>query len=656
MSRLHLDFETFSESDIKKEGGWRYSLHPSTLMLCLVWAFDGGGGSLLLPGDPLPAMVVRHVIDGGEVAGHNVGFEYQIWNNVCVRLYGWPPLKPEQLIDTAAKAAYYGLPRDLARCAKALGLSKKDEAGRKVVLKLSRPRRPSKKNPELRWTPVTAPDDFAILYEYCRQDVKVEREIDKALPDLPPSEQGLWLLDLKINERGINVDLPLVDRIIDLHGKYKTALEEECVDLAGAKSSQRDQIMAYAKSCGYPLMGYDKATVAAALEDPRCPAHVADVLNIRAESGKTSISKFKAYKAATCDDGRLRGMFLYHGAGTGRWAGRIVQLHNLARGKLKDIKSAVFFVEQGFIEVLKVLYEYPTIVFGSLIRAVLIPSLGRVLFVTDYSGIEARVVQWLARDADALDVFRSGRDVYIVMAMDIFNKGYAAIDPEGDERYLGKKAILGLGFQMGKDTFKGSCEDDGRSVTDELAAKTVNGYRKKHKKLVQLWDDIEKSAVKCVTTGQDQMVNDLLSFRMRGDWLQMKLPSGRYLSYFKPTIEEKETPWGEVKQALHYWSTDGVAKVYRKTSTYGGKLIENATQGVARDIMCTGMMRIDQAGHDIVGHVHDEIIVDQFRDKFSVAEMEKLMCDLPRWGKHPTDPRLNLVIQAKGKIMERYQK
>ena len=654
MRRLHIDFETFSEVDIRKAGHWKYAKDRSTRVLCMSWAFDEDPVRIWIPGGFFPGGIHNHVARGGEVAGHNVGFEYAIWNHVLADQFGLPLLKPEQLIDTAAKAARMSLPRSLADCAKALGLSEKDETGRAVMLQLSQPRRPSKNNPDTRWTPEAVPHKFQQLYDYCIRDTVVEREIDHALPDLPPAEQKLWVLDLKINERGLNIDLDLVDTILEMNDQHREALEAECVSLIGCRSSERDTVLDRAKMHGYPLPGYTKQEVAAAVADPRCPDKIRRVLEIRQETGKTSIAKFAAFKNATCADGRLRGMFLYYGAGTGRWAGKIVQLHNLARGIASDTGVLVDLIRHRDTSILDMVYGSTSDAFSSAIRPVIIPSPGNELVVTDYTGIEARQVQWLARDEDALAIFRTGVDGYKAMAAEIYGVPYDQVTKP--MRFIGKKAILGLGYNMGVETFIESCAADGVFISQELAERAVKAYRALHTDLVDLWRDIEYAAKASVRGRREVEVNDLIHFEMWKDWLFMHLPSGRPITYFKPTLEVKKTPWGQEREQIHYWTTDSVTRKFRKNSTYGGKLVENATQAVSRDILAMAMYRLDRMGHNVVGHVHDEIIADVPIGSLPVCEMERIMCHVPRWGRRSDRPELDMVVQAEGSILQRYQK
>ena len=336
--KLHLDIESYSECDLKRAGAYRYAEHPSTEVLCFAYAFDDELVDLWTPGEPLPPRVVEHIKSRGQVRAHNAQFERVVLNGVAGQKIGFPFIDIGQTVCTAAKCRAHGLPGALANAAEALGTRPKDGAGRIDMLALSKPRT----GKERRWTPENAPQRFQNLYDYCLNDVEVERVIDQRVPDLPPYEQRVYELDQRINDRGVKVDLEAVDNVRALIAEYKARLEKECRAVTGLAPTQTGKLGEWVRGNGYPgLENLQVETIARAIKDPSCPETVKRVLQVFSTYNSKAVSKYDAMVDAVCADGRLRGMFLYYGAGTGRWASLIVQLQNLFRPVIKDPDAAI---------------------------------------------------------------------------------------------------------------------------------------------------------------------------------------------------------------------------------------------------------------------------------------------------------------------------
>ena len=353
--KLHLDVETYSECDLKKAGAYRYAEDPTTELLCFAYAFDDDEFiQTWTPGRQLTTKLTDHITSGGKVHAHNAQFERVVLNSTAGEKIGFPELRIEQMVCTAAKCAAHGLPRALANAATALGTRPKDDIGRMDMLQLSKPR----SGKEKRWTVENAPERFARLYAYCVNDVEVEREIDNLVPDLSAREQRVYELDQRVNDRGVRVDLRMVHDVIALIDQYKGRLAEECRTQTGYAPTQTGKLAEWVRAHGYPqLTDLQAETVNAASRDPACPPEVLRLLRVFSSHNMKAVSKYETMLKAVCTDGRLHGMFLYHGAGTGRWASLIVQLQNLFRPVIKDADTAIEAFAAGDLDWLIEMYE-----------------------------------------------------------------------------------------------------------------------------------------------------------------------------------------------------------------------------------------------------------------------------------------------------------
>jgi len=641
---IHLDFETRSECNIYDTGAYTYSKHPSTEILCCAYAHKNDFEPQIFndmtapPGD-----LWKYILDGQIFSAYNSFFEFCIWHNIMVPRYGWPEIPMNLWRDTMAKSCTHALPRALANVCKAINAPiQKSEDGRRVMLKVCKPRKPTKSNPD-KWH--ESPDDYETLYDYCLQDVEAERGLDRMLMEIPPQEQKIWELDQKINWRGIHIDGTAVDAAIALSEEYSRRLTDELLtvtDGAIDRVSRRKMVMDWIKAKGYEIPGYTKSDIIEFLKQD-LPNDVRRVLEIRQQLGKTSIKKYHAMKTSM-SDGRIRDTLIYHGASTGRWAGKLVQMHNLPKGNVNDTNLCIEVLKTGNLDYFEMMYPDVMGAISSCIRGMIISAPGHDLIVADYASIEARVLVWLAGDAVTVEKFHKGADLYVDMARKIYNKK----EINKNERQLGKTAILACGYGMGAAKFQATCAMWDMDISEEFSQRVINIYREQYRIVKQMWYDQERAAMRAVETG-DLVVCGKVNWRMHKGFLYCQLPSKRCLAYPEPRIQPVATPWGEMKDALTFMSTNALTKQWERTSTYGGKLVENITQAVARDFMADAMLCLEDTGYPIILTVHDEIVAEVREDFGTVDEFTNIMASIPTWGK-------GCPIAAEGWRGKRYRK
>lgn len=629
---IYIDFETRSEVDIKKSGAWVYSLHPSTEILCLAVKYRDNSDPAIVYTDiekmtRQTSLLWQAIEEGAKVEAHNAFFEKAIWHNIMVKRYGWPEIKPEQWRCSASVAAYHALPRSLGGAGKILGLSTiKDDEGKRVMLQLSKPR------PRVGgfFEQQEYPEKFQTLYDYCKSDVEAEYAIANKLGQLPEKELKIWQLDQKINERGIHIDIEAVNKSLKILGEYSEKLEKELDILTEGKITtvgQRAKILEWCKERGEELPGLTKADVEQALKTVK-DAKVKRVLEIRQALSKTSTAKYEAMKNSTAPDGRIRDVLMYHGASTGRWSGKLVQFQNLPRSSIKDMATAIKLIKQGSASSIEMLTDDVMGFMSSAIRGMVCAPQGKKLLVADFAAIEARVLGWLAGSEKMLNQFRNGEDLYKDMASNIYRVDVKDVTLE--QRQLGKAAILGAGYGMGAPKFYETCLSWGIKIHEDLAKTAINTYRQTYHHVRQLWYDQEKAAHTAVRTGNRVGCGKTI-WSMQDDFLKCQLPSGRCLHYYKPELKMKQNDWGESIE-LSYLA-EKMGKAFRN-GTYGGKLVENITQAVARDLMADAMLRIEDEGFNIVLSVHDELVAEVPQQTALQNPLERF-CDLmsitPDW-------------------------
>jgi DNA polymerase len=687
-----------------------YAAHPSTSVLCLTYKVGKGPKVLITAKDLFDWSLsdpeewydkyarIMELIDLAEdpevvFVAHNAFFEQNIWKEILVKRYDFPEIMIPRWRCTAAKAAFYALPRKLEKVGEVLNLNvRKDMDGHRVMQKLARPRKPSKLNPSRWWEPEVVPQDFQKLYDYNLTDVDVECEVDTLLPELRPLEQEIWFMDQRLNHRGIRLDIPAVKRAIEYLEICQDRLLREfkrVTDGYVEKPTQRNRFIEWIEAHNVVMSDLQAATVDRMLarhkNEPFLPEKVYRALQIRRQLGRTSTAKYVAMTLRVSADGRLRDTMLYYGAArTGRWSGKGVQPQNFVRPKV-DVYKAVDALMKYDYDTFSMLYSV-TDTIAEIIRGMIIAEEGHQLFVADFSAIEARVLAWLADDTELLDQFHNNECPYCALASTIYDKVVTKQDTE--ERQIGKVGILALGYQGGiaayaqmANTYRLDMEpvypliwktttpeerekalkaynaykhqaDEPVSMEYGLAADIVKQrYREKRKKIVQYWYDLEDAAIEAVQTGKPIRCGKVVFFLNGGGemrFLHIKLPSGRCLAYHRPKLKDVKTPWGQTKKQLTYMGVNDKNQ-YIRIDTYGGKLAENITQAVSRDLMAEGFLRIEKAGYTPLLSVHDEAISEAPLGFGSIEEYETLMAELPAWAE-------GLPVKAEGWAGPRYKK
>lgn len=742
MTVAHVDIESFSEADLKSVGLFKYAEHESTEILCLGYRFDEGPVTVWVPQTSLPQEIVQgfaaqapharllvqpevpadlraHIESGGEVRAHNAPFERVVLNGVAGRKVNFPVLDVRNVVCTAAKTAASGLPRGLGDAASALGTPGKDDAGRISMLQTTKPKRPTKKDPSTRYTPENAPEKFLDLYLYNADDVLAEAGVDAAVPDLPPHEgKTVWPLDQEINQRGVLADLTNTARAKALIAEYKQQLEEamekatrpaadplSTEPVVGLKPTQREKIAEWIRANGFPgLMDLQAETINALVKREDVPDNVKHVLRIYSTYNQKATSKFDTLEEMACSDGRLRGLFTYWGANTGRWSSTGVQLQNLARGAIEDPETAIEALASQNLDWIRCIYPNvdPMRVFSSCVRGMLVPAPGHDLLFADYAGIESRVNAWLFDERWKLEAFRAydagtGPDLYKLAYARAFQVEIGSVTKS--QRQIGKVMELALGYEGGVGAFVTMVQTYGINLAEmaeqvfpalpedvlesalwmwnrfgrgtdlpERVFMACDGlkqlWRRQHPGIVEGWKELKNAAELAVQfpgNAYPAAAGKLLFKVVKGpqghEWLCMLLPSRqRMLRYFSPvwtppkkmTVVEKDEFTGELKEIerevpgeMHYMGIDTKTRRYMRTSTYGGKLCENAVQAISRDVLVNGMLKVEAAGYPIVMTVHDEIVTEPKEGFGSEDEVKQLMCSPLDWA-----PGLPLAVET----------
>ena len=648
--QVSVDFETRSTVDLRKTGVYPYSQSPDTDVWCMAWAIDDDEPAMWTLGEPFPDALRVLIERGVELRAWNAQFERVIWNAICVPRYGFPPTTIEQWHDTAAEAAAMALPRALGQCAQILRVEEqKGNPGYQFVLRMSRPRSRHGVRPLVWWD---VPDRLQKLYDYCLQDVRTERAIGKAVRRLTAQERRVYELDQHMNERGMLMDVKLAQ---DMKYIAERTLEEADATLRQVTNGEvitvknTADLRAWLTSRGVQAESVRKAAVRDMLAQPQ-DADVHLALELRQEAGKSSVAKIDTMLRARCHDNRLRGMLLYCGADTGRWSSRLVQVHNFPRGEF-DFRPFLEAVRARDYDLLQCMAP-PLTITSAMLRGLFIASPGHRLLVGDFAQIEARVLAWLAGQEDQLALFRAGKSPYPPMADKIYGLAPGTVTKKGMpvEYKMGKDTVLGCGYGMGPDKFRAQIlEKEGHDVGGPLSERAVKTYRDAMTDVVALWRDMEKAARAAVKEpGSVQHIQGC-KFTRRGAYLWLVLPSGRPLAYADPHIAWRAVPWHhkgctqdaetgawtcvrhEQREAVIAWGVDSQTKRWRKRALYGGLLVENTVQALARDMMAEAMLRLDAAGYLPLFTVHDEIITEVPVAFGTLEEFVRLATVAPTW-------------------------
>ncbi|MBM7631125.1 DNA polymerase [Geomicrobium sediminis] len=650
MNNLSIDIETYCEADLKKTGLYRYVQDDSFEILLFAYSVDFGEVQIvdLAQGEHIPPGIIFALSDESVTKrAFNAAFEWYCLNTIVAT-----PLN--QWRDTMLQALYCGYPGALGTVAKALKLDdgqQKKAVGTKLINYFSKPCKPTKNNGNrTRNLPHHDVDKWQLFKDYNIQDVVVEMEVLRRFESfpVPEQEQRMWELDLQINAHGVAVDQDVVDGAQHVSDEVTDKLTAEAKEITGLSNpNSTAQLQKWLQEQGMKIDNLRKDTVADKIEEST--GDVKRMLEIRKELSKTSVKKFKAMDAARCEDGRARGLLQHYGANrTGRWAGRLVQVQNLPKNEMDSLAFARNLVKDRATEALELIYGNVSNVLSELIRTAFVASHGHKLAVSDFSAIEARVIAWLAGEQWRLDVFATHGKIYEASASAMFNVPIEEITKGSPLRQKGKVSELALGYQGSKGALMQMGALD-MGITEEELPDIVKRWRSANRRIVDLWYSLENAALAVMKTGDPVGVKGLLFAREfdieRGlDFLTIQLPSRRKLYYAKPFI----APGKFDQDAVHYYGL-GENRQWAKIPTYGGKIVENVVQAIARDCLAEALFRVHNAGYQTVMHVHDEVVIDVPEHQADIKYLEEIMGVPMPWAP-------DLQLEADGFVTDFYQK
>ena len=628
LHHLSIDLETYSEVSIGKAGSYRYILDPSFEILLFAYSLDGMPVEVIdvASGQIIP-LWLKNALKNPLYIKHayNAAFEWFALS----KYLGWLP--PDQWRDTMLHALYCGYPASLDAAGKAMGLpedKKKLTTGKALIRYFCVPCKPSNANGNrTRNLPKHDPDKWKLFKEYNGQDVVTEMEIDHRLSafPVPAFVQKQWETDLQMNARGVAADMELVRGALVIGAIVKSRLMTEARQLSGLDNPnsirQLAQWLTDATDSDAEITSVTKETVATMLKQPQ-PANVQRMLEIRQELGKTSTKKYDALETCIADDGRVRGLLQFYGANrTGRWAGRLVQVQNLPRTYTHPLPPARQLVKDRNIDGLRLMYGSINDTLSQLIRTAFVATPGNVLIDADFSAIEARVISWLAGQEWRLEVFRTHGKIYEASASQMFHVPIEKIkkgNPEYALRQRGKVAELALGYQGGVSAMRrmdvGHNLDD---LSDDEVKGIVDRWRETNSMIRDLWNIVDSAAITVITNGGAQTIRSettdaIITLACELDvitgtrYMTILLPSGRKLYYPSPEIGVNR--WGN--PSVSYTGQNQTTKRWERVETYGGKLVENIVQAIARDCLAIAIENLEAQGLHVVFHIHDEVVID----------------------------------------------
>ncbi|MBF7019646.1 DNA polymerase [Staphylococcus sp. 18_1_E_LY] len=608
MTVMHIDIETYSSYDIRKTGAYRYTEAPDFEILIIAFSIDGGevrAIDMYDKDDKRYKQFKWHLLDPEvEKRAFNANFE-----RVCLAKHFNTTMPADEWVCDMVDATRVGLPASLEKCAEVLEVeAQKDKSGKALIRYFSVPCKPTKVNGgRTRNLPEHDTEKWEQFISYCVKDVEAEMAIGDEIADFEvlPSEQLLWTIDQHINDRGVHIDEQLMLGAYELDKISKSSLQEQAKRLTGLDNpNSQQQLVGWFNEQGVELDNLRKATVDEYLEKTTGRAH--KMLELRQQMSKTSVKKYDKMYNMACNDNRIRGMFQFYGAGTGRWAGRGVQMQNLTKHKMTDeeLDIAREAIKKQDFEWLDLMldYEYQDIL-SQLVRTTFTAQDGYKLAVSDFSAIEARVIAWLAGEQWRLDVFDTHGKIYEASASQMFGVPVESIGKGDPLRQKGKVAELALGYQGGAGALKSMGALDMGIEEDELKP-LVDSWRKANPNIKKFWYNCQKSAIGVLEDGEPRYTNGL-KFYLKQKHLLIELSSGRTLVY--RNAELANNSWGATVIAFRGLDLN---RKWTTVKTYGGKLVENIVQATARDALGVSMERLEAEGYKIVAHVHDEIILE----------------------------------------------
>ena len=644
MKTLSIDIETYSSIDLTKSGVYKYIQNDFEILL-IAYAYDDEEIKIidLKNNEKIPEKLKEDILDENIIkTAFNANFE-----RVCLSKYFNTYLSPKMFRCTQVHALYLGLPHGLENVAKSLRLKEQKLEEGKSLIRFFNKRENldllTSNNENIKKGEVLK--KYEEFKKYCINDVRVERSIRKILEKvkLPESEQKLWQLDQEINDRGVLVDSKLLNNAIYYDNYFKNILIEKLKTITNINNPKsNNQMKDYLNSLGLNVNSLSKESVESLLnscEVQKNPHYekIKEVLHLRKMLNKTSTKKYEAMKRCMCDDERIRGLFQFYGANrTGRWAGRLVQVQNLPQNKINNLEQVREKIRNDIIKDFPSrkkkfnknlnlnLYNNENLssLLSQLIRTTFIPKKNHRFIIADFSAIEARIIAYLSNEKWRIDVFNTHGKIYEASASKMFKVDINEITKESELRQKGKIAELALGYQGGVGALVSMGAYNMNLCESELI-EIVKAFRSSNPNIVKLWNNAQKAFIEAVKNKSVVHIDKNISFIYEGNILFIKLPSGRRLSYIRPKIDYDNI---FNKYIITYEGVDPTTKKSKRLTTYGGKLVENIVQAIARDVLGEAMMNLRNKGFNIVMHVHDEIVLEVENGVSSVEEVCEIMC------------------------------
>lgn len=657
MKTLSIDLETYCDLDLKKVGVYRYAEQAEILLFG--YAYDDEDVKVvdLAQGEDIPEQVLRDLINPAVLkTAYNAQFErillshYLFGGETIDSFYrGDYFLDPAQWQCTMVLALNLGLYGSLAEDCRIFKLAEdkaKMNIGRKLIMEFSKPCKPANTNGgRTRNLPNHDIANWNLFKEYNKRDVEVERYLRKKMIKFKPTdfEQILWVLDQQINDRGIGLDRQLADKAVEVDTDFRNRIATEAKEISGLDNPNSTEQLKHwiLEKEGFFPASITKATVLELLKTVK-NKEVKEMLKLKMLLSKTSVKKYVAMQNAQCADGRIRGLLQFYGANrTGRWAGRLVQVQNLPRNSMSDLNDARELLKHDDAETFEIFYENVPNVLSQLIRTAFIPTKSNKFVVADFSAIEARVIAWLSGENWRMQVFADGGDIYCASASQMFHVPVVKHGINGELRQKGKIAELALGYQGSIGALKAMGADK-MGLTDEELTDIVTKWRKASPHIVRLWSAVDKAAKEAINEKTKVNFNHGMAFYYKAGMLRVRLPSGRELTYIRPRVENNK---------ITYEGTNQTSRTWERLETYGGKLVENIVQAIARDCLAVAMTRLERAGFKIVMHVHDEVILD-----CGAADIDKALELANKIMGTAIDWAPELILNADGYITKYYKK
>jgi DNA polymerase len=647
---LSMDIETFSDIDLGKCGVYRYADSPNFEILLFAYSINESAVELidLASGEELPQFIIDALLDDDVIkTAFNAQFERVcLMKHLSQTLGRSVYLDPSSWLCSEVEAAMLGLPLNLDGVGKVLNLHEQKMAeGKALIRYFCMPCKATAANGgRTRNMPTDAPEKWELFKEYNIRDVEVELAIREKLEDypIPDKEQAYYVLDQKINDRGLLVDMKLVEEAISCDRQFTVAATERAYELTGLENPNSvSQLKDWLKERGIEVESLSKKAVKDLVEETE--GEVEEALKLRLLMAKTSVKKYEAIERAVSSDGRVHGLFQFYGANrTGRWAGRLVQFQNLPQNHLKDLKLARDLVKESRFEDIELLFGNTPNVLSELIRTAFIPEKNHRFIVADFSAIEARVISWLAGEKWRLEVFASHGKIYEAAASMMFHVPIEEITKGSSLRQKGKVSELACGYGGGVGALKamGALE---MGVEEHELQGLIDNWRNANPRIVNFWWEVDKVAITAVKERSKTSTHGI-NFTYRSGMLFVTLPSGRNLVYVKPKLMINK--FG--REGLTYEGI-GATKKWERLETYGPKIVENIVQATSRDLLAEGMLRLDRKGYKVISHVHDEVICEVPIGEGSIEEVCSIISEQPSWAK-------GLPLKADGYECDFYMK